>query len=213
MIEKILDKLTNDTILIFHHLNLFRKFNEIIKVNQRLNKMDSTILDWMTTAFTNDLVIGIGRICDRDKRTDSLVQFLGELKNAPGYLMRNRHIKLYNSVDNFMLNIANNSFDKLAGKGQDSFSSSFIDLDIIRITEENPCKKIRDFRNQYIAHSEKVKNNPLPTYDELFESFEIIKEIVKKYNLLIRAASMSDLIPTIQGNYEEVFTVPWIEVR
>lgn len=211
MIE-FLEQINSEVISIFHHLDLFMKVNEIISKNTRLASMDLTLMVWMRRAFTVDLVMGIGRICDTDKRTKSLVRFLQELKSesCQECLSRDAYIKLYRSENAFMLGLANGDFDRLAGPGEQSYATEKIDIDLKHLVEENPCKRIRDFRDQYVAHSDLIKNNQPPTYDDLFASFGVIKEIVKKYNLLLRAANMIDLTPTIQGNWEEVLTVPWI---
>ncbi|MCU0651860.1 MAG: hypothetical protein MUC39_02840 [Candidatus Omnitrophica bacterium] len=206
-----LERINNEVITIFHHLDLFRKTSEIINKNTRLASMDSTLLIWMRKAFTIDLVMGIGRICDTDKRTQSLVRFLHELKNHPEFLTRHAYIQLYKSENAIMLGLANRDFDSLAGLGEQLYGSERIDIDIKQLVEEDPCKKIRDFRDQYVAHSDAIKDEQPPTYNDLFASFEVIKEIVKKYNLLLRAVGMVDLTPVMQGNWEEVLTIPWIK--
>ena len=205
-----LEKINNEVILIFHHLDLFKRMNEIISKNVHFSRMDSTVITWMRRAFTVDLVMGIGRICDTDKRTQSLVRFLEELKGHPELLTRDAYLQLYKSDNALMLEFANRDFDGLVGSGEQQYTSDKVDADIEQLTEEGACKKIRDFRDQYIAHSDSNKDNTPPTYDDMLAAFEVIKEIVKKYNLLLRATSMVSLTPTIQGDWEEVLTIPWI---
>ncbi|MDP8260249.1 MAG: hypothetical protein P9L96_04525 [Candidatus Gygaella obscura] len=211
--NEFLDKINNEVIAIFHHLDLFKKLNEVIIQNDRLAKMDPTLLVWMRRSFTVDLIMGIGRICDIDRRTQSLVHFLEELKNHSDLLTRDAYIRLYKREDELMLGFASRDFDGLAGSGERAFAPEKIDIDLKRLIEDTSCKKIRDFRDQYIAHSDAVKDNPPPTYEDLFAAFEVIKEVVKRYNLLLRATSMLDLMPVIQGNWEEVLTIPWIEKK
>lgn len=209
--EKLLEKLNQDIHSIFHHLDLFKKLNKIISSNQSLKKMDGTLLAWIKKASTVDLVISMGRICDRDIRTGSLVRFLEELKNNGDYLTRERYVKLYKSSDKLMLELANRDFDKLAGPGQQIFSPTIIQSDIEKITEDKLFKKILTYRHQYVAHSDQDKSEDVPTYDELFQVFEIVEGILKKYNLLLRAVSLSGATPVMQGNWTEVLTIPWLE--
>lgn len=206
-----LNRMTNEVIMLFHHLDLFKQLNDIIVQNKALSAMDSTLLTWMRRAFSADLVVGIGRIIDADSRTQSLVCFLRQLRDHPECITRDAYVSLYESVNHLTLEMANQHFDNIAGKGEQSFSLQKIEDDISLLTQEAPCKKIRDFRDQYIAHNDAVKDNPPPAYDELFAAFETIKDIVKRYNLLLRAASMVDLTPTIQGDWQEVLTIPWID--
>lgn len=215
-----LAKLDNDIIQAFHHLDLFKKFGEIIDNNETLKTMDNTLLVWMRTAFSVDLVISMGRICDRDKRTDSLVRFLEDLKEKNNLLRRERYLGLWKD-GNFVRAssadkdfgkdfFANKGFDSLAGEGREYYSPDLIKADIKKITESEPIRKILTYRNQYIAHSDRAKDES-PSYTELFQAFEIIEKIVKRYNLLLRAASFHKFTPVMQGDWQEVFTVPWIK--
>ena len=204
--ENWLNEVSKDAILTAHHLDLFDKLNGIVNANEALKKVDSTILRWMKDAFTADLVISIGRICDRDKRTLSLTRFLETLKERPEYLTRERYVKLWPASDSFF---ANRGFDNLAGEDQSVFSTDIIQADIKRITDEDPIKKIMAYRHQYVAHNDKEKGEA-PTYDELFQAFDVIEKIIKKYNLLIRTSYYRKLAPVMQGDWEEVFTVPWM---
>ena len=209
--EEWLQSITKDIILVFHHLDLFKKLNDIIANNAKLAKLDSTLLSWMRESFTVDLVIGIGRICVKDLRTNSLISFLNELKNNPEFLTRARHVGLYQTKDSLTLEVADRTFNNLAGQGKEIYHTEEIDKDIVTLTKDIVCKKILEFRNQYVAHSDKDKRANPPTYDDLFKTFKIIEEIAKKYNLLLRAANMMDLTPTIQGNWEKVLTIPWLD--
>ena len=208
--EEWLQNITKDIISVFHHLDLFKKLNDIITNNTKLAEFDSILLSWMRESFTVDLVIGIGRICDMDSRTNSLVSFLHELKRNPEFLTRARYIGLYEAKDSLTLEIANRTFNDLAGQGKEIYHTEEINKDITALTKDIVCKKILDFRNQYIAHSDKDKIMVLPTYDDLFKTFKVIEEIAKKYNLLLRATNILDLTPTIQGNWEEALTIPWL---
>lgn len=212
--EKWLKELNNEITLIFHHLDLYKKLSEIIDNNKSFEKMDNTLLIWMRKSFTVDLVIGIGRICDNGKETKSLIRFLHKLKKNEQYLTRKRYIKLCtNSFDDPLahkafLDIQNIYFDNLAGKGVDIIPGNRIDKDIVKLTKQDPCKKILDFRNEYIAHLAKIKK-PAPIYNELFEAFKIIEEIANKYNTFITGGNMV-FTPIMQGYWSEVLTIPWI---
>lgn len=204
--EKWLLELNTEAFWIFHHLQLFKNFRETLNGNEKLKSMNSTIPDWMHSSFTNDLAVAIGRLCDKTARTKSFVKFLEKLRKEDFYLSRGRYVGLYKNVG---LVMANHDFDSLAGKGEDNYPVKYIDEDIWKLTKETSCKKIIDFRNQYIAHLAKEKSPP-PTYDDMFAAFEIIENVIIKYNLLLTAEALTRLTPTVQGDWKEVFTVPWI---
>jgi hypothetical protein len=209
--EERLDNITQEIIGIFHHLDLFKKLGEIWDKNETLKKMDSTLLVWMKRAFTTDLIMSIGRVCDKDSRTNSLAMFLKDLKDNKQYLTREKYISHYDASNSFLLRIANKDFDALAGEKKSVYPGEKIDEDIERLTEREPCKKILSYRNQYVAHSDRAKDESLPTYDDLFKSFEVIEEIANKYNSLVLGKGYVNLTPTMQGNWADVLTVPWIE--
>lgn len=204
-----LDELNKEISHLCHHLDLFKKLMDIVNKNDRLKSMDGTVLSWMKISFAVDMVIGIGRICDTTKGTRSLVKFLVELKKNKQYLTRERYIKFYENTVSDTFKIPDEDFDTLAGKGLDSYPINLIGDDIGRLAKDDPCKKIVDFRNQYIGHTAQNKD-PIPKYEDLFATFEIIESIMKKYNLLLKGTSWISLTPEMQGYWEEVFRIPWI---
>lgn len=206
--EEWLKKLNDEVMLLYHHLDLYKKLSEIIEKNQQLQAMDNTILAWMKRAFSLDLAVGICRICDTHPKSASFVQFLRELKNKTEYLKRERYISLYPKLD---LEWANRDFDNLAGENKALFPVYKIEADINKITKEEPFNKIKIFRDKYLAHSDKVRVKITVKYDEIFNAFEILQKIIIQYNVLMRATSFTQLTPTMQGYWEEVFTIPWVQ--
>ena len=180
--------------------------------------MDSTLLNWMRWSFTVDLVIGMYRvICDRDKRSNSFYNFLEELKKDRNkiYRTRERYVSLYTRSfpPKIRLERANNDFNKLTGERRELFPIYEIKSDMSRITEKRGTKEIKRiirFRNQYLAHSDKKRRKVNLTYSQLFDVFNMFEEMFKKYCLLINASSILDLRPTMQGNWKQVLTIPWI---
>ena len=60
-----------------------------------------------------------------------------------------------------------------------------------------------------MAHMDRKKLKLSITYEELFNTFDIIEEIVKKYNWLVLLTN-GELVPVMQGNWKAVLTFPWI---
>jgi len=112
---------------LFLHFDLFKKVFALIDENKDLKSKHPTVLNWMHRAFSNDLVIGIGRICDDDKRSRSLTRFLHKLKKEKHLLTRTHYVSLYKILPSQM---AHKDFDGLAGKGKASYSTALIDEDI-----------------------------------------------------------------------------------
>lgn len=208
--NKWLDELYKEISHLCHHLNLFKELRNIVNKNNRLKSMDGTVLSWMNISFTVDMVIGMGRICDTTKRTRSLVRFLVKLKNNKQYLTRDRYVKFYKNTVFNGSDIPDEDFNNLAGEDLSSYPINLIDEDIKKLTKEPPCKKIVDFRNQYIGHIAQTKGH-IPKVIDLFAAFEIIESIMIKYDQLLRGQGDMSLTPVIQGNWKQVFTIPWIK--
>lgn len=205
-----LDELNKEAVGIFHQMGLFQKLNDVLQANTRLQAMDKTLIGGIKRAFTVELVISVGRMCDKNPPSMSLVQFLKELRKQDDYLTRKRHVQLYGPSTG-LIDVGNATFDKLAGAGAERYGEDRFDADISELSCVNPCKKVLDYRHQYIAHSDWKRERAFPTYGELFEAFEVIQKILKKYHLLLRAASVTGFVPTIQGDWSEVLTIPWIQ--
>lgn len=214
--EKWFEELNKEAFLIFHHLNLFKQLFEILDKNESLKSMDRTLFQWMRTAFTTDLVIGIGRLLDDKKNSLSFIRFLHELKDRDDYLSRKKYVEKYNnfsgvgSIRKYMLELANKHFDNLAGEGTDIYPVAKINEDISILIQKPPCRDVIGFRNQYVAHLSKIKYSSPPTYEELFNTFEIIETVMKKYNLIMNAAHIDSFTPTPQGYWQQPLTIPWI---
>ncbi len=93
--------------------------------------------------------------------------------------------------------------------GSRHFKSTDIDSDISRLTSQPPCSKIIRFRNEYIAHAAKAPG-ARPTYDELFAAFEIIKEVMQRYQAPVIGNYTDNFTPTIQGDWQRILIRPWL---
>jgi hypothetical protein len=233
-IENGLENLKVNFISLYLNLDLFRQLGEIINSNDDLRNKDQTLSNWIKQASTVDLVVGMYRlVCDKSPKANSLYRFLKELKSNERnkiYLTRERYVSLYKTpkaivnlgkeeltedekrtiARDIALRMAKRDIDELAGVGQESFQVDRIEKDMKKISEKEPFKKIRTFRDQYVAHNDYNKVSVQITYSELYRAFEVAEEIFKKYYKLITASSILDLTPTIQGNWKEVLTIPWI---
>jgi hypothetical protein len=109
--------------------------------------------------------------------------------------------------------MSNGDFDELAGAGQESFSTDQIEEDMKKITEEKPFTEIKTFRDQYVAHNDLLKEIFTLIYSDLYKAFDVVEEIFKRYYLFITASSILDLTPTMQGNWKEVLTIPWVDKK
>ncbi len=102
---------------------------------------------------------------------------------------------MYEEVGSSMGPFANRDFDNLAGEDIAKYPVAKLNEDLHRITEENPCKKILNFRNQIFAHKGLDNNFESAVYEDLFQAFLEIEKVMKRLNLFLRGTPF-DLIPT-----------------
>ena len=204
-----LEELVHEAVTNYSHLDSFKWFNEVVTNNEKLKAMNPTLLNWMKYSFTIDLIMGLCRLCDTTKGTKSLVKFLNNLKNNGDLLTRERHKNCYKN-SNKLKNNPDVIFDEIAGKGAKSYSTKRIESDVQILKSKDIFKKILSYRNYCIAHLAKRRRETLPTYSELFEAYNILEGIIKKYYLMLKGVKYETLIPIKQGNWKEPFTIAWI---
>lgn len=207
-----LEKLHKEVVSLFHGLQLFRFTRDAHTKNPKLKKGDSTLFHWIMKSASVDLIVKVSRLCEENKNTESLVQFLHKLKREDSYLSRAVYTSLYKNDSQELKGLADRDFDRLAGKGKNCYPKSKIEADIKRLTKSDPCKKITQYRNEYIAHLSKIRN-PAPTYNDLFRAAQVISRITKRYYLLLKASNVMSHTPTIQGDWQYPFFIAWMRKK
>lgn len=197
-----------EAVELHHHLQMFEfTRDEILQKNPIVKNSDPTYLSWIMRSSSVDLVIRVCRLCDDDKRTESLVRFLRELMRKPEYLKRERYTKLYEG--NVAESLAVDDFNSLAGGDYSDFPIQKIKEDIEQLLKAGPFSELRDFRNEYLVHLAKAKGDK-PLNDALFYAIEKIGQIAKRYDQLLTGANVMGFTPTIQGDWQAILREPLI---
>src|SRR5215831_11661098 len=105
--------------------------------------------------------------------------------------------------------MADHDYDKHVGAGRNELDPQRIQQDIDLLTAKTD--QIRHYVNKKLAHYDmKGLKQPVPTFNDLDDTMKSLKELLQKYNLIMRATWLSDLLPTFQFDWIEVFRIPWI---
>lgn len=207
--EQILPQVTT----LLHNRNIFLEVQKIIKANPSLLE-DGVFIDWMTTVYVGDALMGIRRQLDLDNDSISLVRLLREVKQYPEVLSRDRYIKLHaetpvpDGLESYFGQKANRNFDKCSEPDKAHIDPSLVEVDLTQL--KNSTKRLKRFANKRIAHFDRNKFKDPPTFSELYESLDLIEQILKKYLLFLHGGTYIRISPTIIPNWTAIFRQPWI---
>lgn len=187
------------------HRHVFWETHKIIEANPSIQK-PSAFYTWMKSAYVTDIAVGIRRQLDSDPDTISLWNLLDELTMHPQAMSRQRFVALYkgSTVEMF----ADQDFDRFAGKGQPHIDASLIRADLTRL--EALWSVIKKYINRRITHTDQRDVAYLPTFDDLDGCQDLLEELLRKYVLLFRASSLTEVLPTFQYDWTAIFREPWI---
>jgi hypothetical protein len=196
----------------------------------------SPLVGYLMFALTNEIVIEIRRLCDRQtfgkngrlnkKSVCSLVALLQEFETYPDYFTRRRYVGMSREprrtdYSHFPRGVAfsvpmdrhdhwkfrNKAFDHYAGKGVDRLTAADIAADRDKLEKE--VLKVQIFANKFVAHNDlrQKARRSLP-YAELDRSISAIAKTAEKYYLLLSRSQFmyEPHEPAITG----MFARPWI---
>lgn len=189
----------------------FQKFIEIIENNAELPE-NNHFLVWIWENYLYSNSMGVRRLMDHDKRTNSLYNLLDEIKTNPEILSRKRYASLFEDTgfknDDTLIN---SFFDKLVGEGKEHIQPDDVrdDIEIL----EKKYEKLRKYINMRIAHIDRSKLKKVPTIRDLDECIVWLEELFKKYYAIFYAGSYTSLVPIPQYPWKDIFKIPWIPTR
>jgi hypothetical protein len=186
--------------------HIFREVQEIIRSNTDI-QFDDTFYEWMGNVYAAAAVIGVRRQVDTHKGSISFARLLGEIRENPEILPRERYLRLYK--DRVIRDrVANRTFDKFAGTGRQHVNGALVGADLNMLNEK--AETIRKFANKRIAHTDRAEFKSLPTYGELDDCLDYLEEMLKKYLSLFRAETHRSIVPVWTYDWKEIFRRPWI---
>jgi hypothetical protein len=194
-----------------HELNMARhiyyEIKSVVESNQQI-LTSNHFYSWMDHTYTTTMIMGIRRLVDHDSRSISFVTFLSDIRDNPHILSRSTYKGLYESMcSQLPESYRDEQFDELVGTGLDHVDPAIVEqeLEKLRIIT---CK-LKKYANKRVAHYDNNSPPLGPSYEEINEAFNILRELLLKYHHFFRAASFS-LGPYIQYDWKQIFRVAWI---
>jgi hypothetical protein len=193
----------------------YRRVQEIVEGNPGLPR-DSYFWEYLQDTYAVTQAAAVRRQTEVSVRVRSLGQLIAEIEADTDKLTRDFFVDMWRDPgdrDEIRRKLteytANGVFDdKFAGTVGDHLDPAIPRADLADLT--GAAASVKAFVDESIAHSDKRPSSPLPTFAELDAALDLIGELLSKYTLLLTAAGLVDVVPTIQTDWEAVFRQPWI---
>lgn len=185
--------------------NIFWEVQHIIENNPKIQK-PSSFYEFLGSTYTISALMGVRRQIKINKDSISFARLLKEVCDIPEVLSRTRFIALYkgSTVEQF----ANRHFDKFAGKTRSYIDPDFVKLDLVKLKEK--AQKCEKYADQRVAHFDERAMNNIPIFSDLDDCIDFLEELMKKYYLLFRAASLTSILPVYQYDWKAIFREVWL---
>jgi hypothetical protein len=170
------------------------------------------LVAWVANLYADSVVMGIRRQTDYREQSVSLVGLLTDMIQHPEVMTRERYFQLSISGgmsrdDPVEVAMINSAFDKYAGPGGDYVDPVIVEQDVERL--RTVSTKVRAYVNRRVAHRTRTDVS-VPTFAELNAALDELDVVLRRYYLLLTAATLYSTTPTMQYNPWVPLTVPWI---
>jgi hypothetical protein len=204
-----LEIIQKDLQVLLHNQHIFRELQKIAEKNPRFAESSGLFTQWMAWNFAQATAVGIRRFAkynEKDKDSVSLLRFLNEVKKHPDLITRQTHLALYQGKGAYP-HMGHSVFDEVAGEGNDRLPTSLIDGQIDDLKKS--VHDVEKYADRRVAHYDR-RDPKIPTFGDLSDAMASMETIVILYRLLLTGQSMSQLLPTIQGEWMSIFQFPWV---
>lgn len=189
--------------------HVFWELQDVVRRNPRFATASGLFTQWMFTAFVQATAIGgVRRQAKADDDSVSLRRFLLEVQNYPSLVSRDHYMSLFKGKHPDLIEAGQLEFDDVAGAGQPHLSSTIVDGQLREL--DGAVRGIEHYVDRRVAHYDKRGlARPTPTLGELSAALKTIEKLVVLYWQLLKGASMTTLLPTIQFDWQNIFRFAW----
>lgn len=200
----------NDIIGMHHKRQIWRELGDMLSTNPRVANMASTFWEWMRETYATTQAIGIRRQADRDPRACSLARLIQEMRDDAPRLTRAYFLSLWSQQeDEWMMRLAEEAFDQLAGEGGDHLNPEVPRADLASLRSD--AAKMARYVNEHVAHdTAEPTMTELPTFEHMNDALDALGTMFKKYANVLTAGTYVTLEPVIQDDWKAIFRQPWL---
>lgn len=193
--------------------HLFWELQAIIDANPRFTQEPGLFNQWMASSFVQATAVGVRRQAKSGDDSISLKRFLQEVRKCPSLVSREFYLSFFFDAADWLKEIGDDHFDSIAGKGGGELPPALLDDQIQRL--ETAVATIEHYVDRRIAHyDQRGLARPVPSFKDLEDALKALEGLVLFYWPLLKGVSMpGGLLPTIQYDWQSVFTFAWIDRR
>lgn len=199
-LESVLDQVQN----LHNSVYVFRKVRDLRNNNPRL-LVHSPFIEWLIENYVHSTAVGIRK--QVKPSGVSLRSILDTLERNPRVISRKQFLHFFTGYS-LTEAVGGEQFDTFAGVGAKFLSSDAIRQD--KLTLLSRCQKVEHLVDKRIAHYERVEALPVPTFADLEDGVEALKEISRKYSVLLRGADRGFEFSYLE-DWASVLRFPWLE--
>lgn len=189
--------------------HIFWEVQKIIKSNPKI-QTPSAFYGFLGNAYSSLGLTAIRRLTKSQRDSVSLTGLLKEVRESPEIMSEERYAALFSTDGPGPFK---GEFERICGGIVDNhMDPAVVTTELDRLSTKTAT--LGDFVDKKVAHLDKralTGEVSAPTFNELDDCLDYLETLVKKYYLLLTAASVSDMMPTFQYDWQEIFYEPWID--
>lgn len=192
--------------------HVFWELQTIIDANARFAQEPGLFNQWMASSFVQATAVGVRRQAKSGDDSISLKRFLQEVRQYPSLVSRDFYLSFFADAADWLKEIGEGHFDSIASKSGSELPTALLDVQIRQL--EMAVAAIEHYGDRRIAHyDQRGLVRPMPTVKDLENALKALEDLVLFYWPLLKGVSMAGLLPTIQYDWQSVFTFAWIDRR
>lgn len=206
--KKWCEEIKNDLMQLVNYKQIHDYFVEIVNANLDHIKTNEGVLfcDFVRKCYGVQAAVGIRRHIKSDDDSISLIKLLEQIKKCAKQFTYDFYLQCYPINGHEW---QRSTFSNFSDDGN-VISEQEIENDIQQL--KNLGEKVVTLVDRGIAHLDKRGSPRDVTYKDLDDSLDLFNSIACKYITLLTSAGYMSLRPTIQFDWQKIFTVP-LDIR
>lgn len=187
--------------------HVFWEVQDVIKNNPKIQK-PSAFYEFIGDSYAASMVMEIRRLVKRHKDSISFAGLLEDIRDNPQIMSRGRYVAFYKESN--VEHRADGDFDQFAERpGGDHIDPTLVEQDLQELVEK--AQKCEAYADRRVAHYDKGPIT-VPTFNDLDDCVDFLERLTKKYYLLMTGSALTEVLPTFQYDWQQVFTEPWLPI-
>lgn len=185
--------------------DIFQRVQRLVENNAALHR-PNPFYQYLSNTYVSHAVIELHRQSKSKSPSISMARLFEEMIERPQILTRAYYVSLYE--DSAIEDLADTHFNRFAAPGESHIDPLLVKADLTRLRDAS--KRCEAFADKRVAHRDTTPPKELPTFDDVNAYIDLLNDLYIRYCLLFHACSVETLLPIDEGDWEEIFRIPWI---